>query len=121
MAVQIVTLYGSKEGKYWQRIKLWILLAGIADEDYGATRFCIHQHLMPHHTDTGVAASACLSALSTFPEVVERIFEEKQGLSIVKELVARLHASTIASTLNACRAPATHHCNCAASPSCCTS
>jgi hypothetical protein len=28
-------LYGTKEGKYWQRIKLWILLAGIADEDYG--------------------------------------------------------------------------------------
>lgn len=69
---EISKMYGTKEGRYWQRIKLFILLSGIPDEEY----------------ETSVAASACVSTLSTYHDVIERIFEERQGVSILKELIS---------------------------------
>ena len=104
-------MYGTKDGRYWQRIKLWILLAGIADEDYGLHP--LYPSGISRHPDTGVAASACLSALSTFPDVVERIFEERQGVSIVKELVVRAHRPSHPRP-PPCRDLATCRCSCAA-------
>jgi hypothetical protein len=31
-------MFATKEGARWERLKLWILLSGVADEDFGAFR-----------------------------------------------------------------------------------
>eukprot|EP00041_Stephanoeca_diplocostata_P036256 m.1313060 g.1313060 ORF g.1313060 m.1313060 type:complete len:1076 (+) comp24832_c0_seq3:173-3400(+) len=69
---KVFEMFATKEGKCWERLKLWILLSGAADEDF----------------ETARAAAGGLALLSASPEVCTRITTEKQGLLILKENAA---------------------------------
>jgi len=69
---KVFEMYALKDGLMWERVKMWILFAGCANEDFEAAR----------------AASGGLAILSSSPDVCERITEEKQGMSILREIAA---------------------------------
>lgn len=57
------------KGMCWERLKLWVLLSGCANEDYQTAR----------------AASGGLAILSDSEDVCNRVLEEKQGMKILRE------------------------------------
>ena len=65
-------MYATKEGTCWERLKLFILFAGCANEDFECAR----------------AASGGLAILSSSLDVCERIVDEKQGMTILREIAA---------------------------------
>ena len=69
---KVFEMFATKEGKCWERVKLWILLSGCVDDDYATAR----------------AAAGGLALLSASKDVCVRITEEKQGMLILKENAA---------------------------------
>ncbi|EDQ85525.1 uncharacterized protein MONBRDRAFT_34234 [Monosiga brevicollis MX1] len=70
---EIYNMFATKDGPHFERVKLWILLSGVMQEDF----------------DEGLAraASGGLALLSSSPDVAHRIREEPQGLQVLKELL----------------------------------
>ncbi|EGD75329.1 hypothetical protein PTSG_06979 [Salpingoeca rosetta] len=70
---KIFDQFAKKDGASFERLKLWILFAGVEQDDFD----------LP----TCRAASGGLAILSSSPDVCQRIVDEKQGMQVLKELM----------------------------------